>query len=232
MEDGTDISERYDKLLSCWPSSIEQIRILILGREHPVKLPLPFLQGTRRDSLLRDGTPRGSEVMPPEDETSAGEMLFVPTNLKPVMIQPLPNSTWRLRPENAQKGHVEEQDQGDGRSSIPESQWSKASDTRRVSGEKKIETRDQVCLITRVHPEGDNTLEGAHIVPKARLDVYQELVDPELELAFHPSFRLALEHYVHKAYDTYKWTLYPKNGNLHILVWTTNLPKSANITAK
>ena len=50
MEDGTDISERYDKLLSCWPSSIEQIRILILGREHPVKLPLPFLQGTRVNS--------------------------------------------------------------------------------------------------------------------------------------------------------------------------------------
>lgn len=42
------------------------------------------------------------------------------------------------------------------------------------------------------------------------LQVYRKIIDPELEFAFNTSFGMTLEHSIHKDYDAYKWTLFPK----------------------
>ncbi|CAD6584953.1 MAG: hypothetical protein CYPHOPRED_002893 [Cyphobasidiales sp. Tagirdzhanova-0007] len=201
----------YTLLKSAWRRG-PQVDITIQGARYPVQIPAAFLEGSgdntwtlvlymlhalvNEEGQVYARAPEGTTLQPVKTEAApvAGEYLFKPKSTS--------HFTWTQGPQGARKGKAVIEGEGDERSSIS------ASSSTRTQFREHIIARDGRCLLSSADSTGS---QAAHIVPRARIDVYSEaLNDPGFIVPFETSMGLLLRNDLHYKYDCYEWSLYMK----------------------
>lgn len=227
MSEGIDQHEkRYSTLVTRWHRD-QDVNVFVEGCEwQSFYIPYTWLQQSKQETwhfvqdiigvlvnergtlVTMDGTPldmfKGIEV---------GEYRFTPREVNTTF-------TWRTGPSNA-RGGPKAENAGDDESSV-----GKSENTQQREFRDQLVGRDRSCLIT-----GDLTgnFEAAHIVPKARRDVYAQVLSKRINRSvradsiapFHTSQGLLLRDDMHSTYDRYYWSLYHKDKVYYVHVFNS-----------
>ncbi|PWN86694.1 hypothetical protein FA10DRAFT_282151 [Acaromyces ingoldii] len=117
---------------------------------------------------------------------------------------PMQPCTLRRGPIGKQRGRVVGERSVGSRSTMSDSKRSSANQQSLRIG---VIARDGRCLITE---KPYNLCTGSHIVPFSRPDIYAELLGYEDEWLFETWMGLLLEDGIHKCFDRYEISIYPR----------------------
>jgi len=209
---------KYNITKGSWPRC-DLVKVVIVGTDskvQPIRFPMPFLQNSGDNTwglvyfimnqmVNEEGVVCEEEANLPvnlDEAPVAGTFVFKPSNGS--------GFTWRRGPEGASTYRAPKEGDGWEGSSI-----SGASETSTFFRESLIR-RDGVCLVTK-RPK---SLQASHLVPKQRLDLYNQIMGDDFTDPFQPECGVLLSSDAHNSYDRFNWSFYHKDGKLFVHSFT------------